>query len=64
MCRVPRRSARRGIATLAVVWDTVFVVLVGVLYAVVFVIAVLSLIVLPALVISSWVGRRRGRRGG
>jgi hypothetical protein len=47
-----------------VVWDTVFVVLVGVLYAVVFVIAVLSLIVLPALVISSWVGRRRGRRGG
>jgi uncharacterized membrane protein len=38
-----------------------FVVLVGALYAMVFVIAVLSLIVLPALVVSSWIGRRRGR---
>jgi hypothetical protein len=43
------------------VWDTVFVVVVGALWAMVFVIAVLSLIVLPAVLVSSWIGRRSGR---
>lgn len=56
-----RHERSERIGTLTVVWDTVFVVVVGALWAMVFVIAVLSLIVLPAVLVSSWIGRRSGR---
>ena len=42
------------------VWDTVLGGFVWVLFTVVLVIATLSLITLVALVLASWVGRRRG----
>ena len=41
-------------------WDTVLGGFVWVLFTVVLVIATLSLITLVALVLASWVGRRRG----
>ena len=46
-------------ARVAPMWDVTMTVLVGLMYAVVLVIAVLSLVALPALVVTSWIQRRR-----